>query len=715
MSSEADICIIGRTDFTVGMGQTALCFAELLSQAYDVCFLPTNPTEGEKLNLPSGRALRLVKAADGCRVTIFTDVLWNGVKDSNYRLVPQSGLRIAYFVFDSDAIPGRWVEILNGIFDIGLVPSPHLIQASKDSGVEIPIEYLPIALDLEDLLVEPVVPAKKNKTVFGSLAAFHPRKAHDVVIRSFFSAFGNSPSVQLRLRSNINFEGTKERLQNLVEALGANNISIEQKSTNAFEKNEFLRALDVYVSGSRGEGYSIGPREALALGKLVVLSEVGGHRVLRSSEGIFLVPAPIKLPAIYPEIDGMLVGNQFGVEESAFSDALKSAQVMSLQKSTSNSASERRRLASEFSYSSQLPNYLSAINSRDSLFRKSTPSTVGMDSAYCSVAERKIGPYLSKFHKKHRRIVVAHDGGFYSVFNVFMSHLVWDTYEPSISMVLPDWDVSRIMNYRSLNKFTSFCYGKPEDGNIWLKLFRAPYGLSEESLNDPQFLYSQSLPVSATYNEDREPLLTYKHAYKLYRTADFQRWRLLYNRIYSEQIQLQDHLQSEIDAAHKNWFDGRLMIGVHIRHPSHSIEQPNAQIATVGRYVQTIRDLLVTRGMSDQDAQWGLFLATDQDSVVQQMRDLWGDRVHYFNDVKRTSETQDLLHGKLDPKEKMMEGFQVQHLTAQDPTQWNWRMAWEVIRDTMCLAKCSHLLHVTSNVSTAVSYMNPRIELVYVQ
>ena len=40
-------------------------------------------------------------------------------------------------------------------------------------------------------------------------------------------------------------------------------------------------------------------------------------------------------------------------------------------------------------------------------------------------------------------------------------------------------------------------------------------------------------------------------------------------------------------------------------------------------------------------------------------------------------------------------------------------MAREVVRDAWLMAKCDVLLHVVSNVSTAVSYTNPDVEMVF--
>ena len=91
----------------------------------------------------------------------------------------------------------------------------------------------------------------------------------------------------------------------------------------------------------------------------------------------------------------------------------------------------------------------------------------------------------------------------------------------------------------------------------------------------------------------------------------------------------------------------------------------------------------------------------------------FGDHVAFFSDVRRTESREDGQYQSLGESDKLKEGHQVQHLAAADPASWSSRLAWEVIRDAYAMARCDALLHVVSNVSTAVSYINPRIEMIF--
>jgi hypothetical protein len=252
-----------------------------------------------------------------------------------------------------------------------------------------------------------------------------------------------------------------------------------------------------------------------------------------------------------------------------------------------------------------------------------------------------------------------------------------------------------------------------EEGNAWSKLFEPLFGLSDAEMDDPDILYRNACRPEHVFNEKREPLLTYKHAYKLYQSPSFHAWRRQYHRVWRDHIALRPGLAAEIEAARKAHLNAPVVIGAHVRHPSHALEQPSAQIAYGEQYIEAVRRQVAARGVPPESDEWRVFLATDQERVVRQFTEAFGARVFCFADVKRTTVEDDARYDSLSADMKVKEGHQIQHLVAATPERWSSRMAWEIIRDASMLAACHALLHVTSNVSTAVAYMNPDVELVY--
>ena len=711
----AEICIIGRCDFATGIGAMTYAACEMLSRAYPTCLLPTEPHRRSEaaVILPNGRRMPVCSDLAAMKVVLFCDVLWNGAYDRNFLLVPEGALRIAWIVFDSDELPDMWVQILNHRFDLVLTTSPHVMDTALRSGVTTPCACLPIALDLAASLAQPIQRRRPGRVRFGSVAAFHPRKGIETLTEGFLRAFAGHPDVELVLHSNLSFGDVKERVTGLIQDIGGTNVTVTHEDLSADQKDRLIRSFDVLVNCSRGEAYSIGPREALAFGSALVLSDVGGHRDLAGLPGVFLIPAALDVPARYPEIDGAVFGRQRAVTVPDVERTLHLARDFVLSEAFGRTIRDRRAAAADWSFDGLATAFASLLDARLPQFRRPTPAlpAVVIPPAAQAVAEVHLGARADRLSHINRVTQLAHDGGFFSVFNAYISHLAWQQREDRCHAVLPDWDVGRMLERQGTARMVSFCYGQPEDGNLWCHLFEPPFGFTDADLNDPAVLYRRAVRPPFIHNERCEPQMTYVHAYRLYQSRPFAAWRRQYHAVFARHIRLRAPLQADVDAFALRHFSGRFVIGAHVRHPSHTVEQPGGVIAHEDAYVDRIRGELARRGLGGDG--WTVFLATDQDRVVDRFRTEFGDRVVYLTDVRRTREAEDAEFDQLSLAEKNQDGHQLQHLVAADPGAWSVDMAKEIVRDAWLMARCNVLLHVVSNVSTAVSYMNPDLDLVF--
>ncbi len=711
------VCVIGRCTFGSGIGATTYAACELLGRTHAVSIFPTEIEHRalKEVTLPNGTAVPVCMDLSTVQVIFYTDVLWNGAHDFNYTLIPDSALRIAHVAWDSDELLPEWVEIMNERLDFVFFMNRTLEEAARRSGVQIGVGTLPLALDIEGLLSRPRKVPLAKPLRFLSVAAFHARKGVETLVDGFIQAFGDNPDVELTIHSNLAIGPCLDRVREKVKRSHATNVVISDQALSEAQKNDLIEACDVFVNCSRGEGFSIGPREALALGKVLVITDVGGHKDLYGTPGVFTIPAQIAMPARYPEIDHLIAGRQFGATVCDVQASLQEAFDFVSSDESARTAGARRTLAAEFSFTTLAHDYARIVDVDTPLFRplaRGSKFTRWPETFALQQTER-LGRRNALLPEADRTIVQAHDGGFFSIFNVFMSHLVWDQRDPRCHMVLPDWNVSRMMARNDNRPFISFCYGKPEDGNVWTRLFEPLFGLSTAEMNDHNFLYAKRKPPEAFWNEHREPQLTYVHAYKLYHSGQFQRIRRQYHAVLKQHIRLLPDFQAEVDAFAQTRFVGKFMIAAHVKHPSHVIEQPGGEIAHTETYITAIRRELKRREIAFSSPGWGIFLATDQDRVVHRLRSEFGDRVACYDDVRRTRAHEDAHFDRLSRSEQSAEGFQVQHLVASNPANWSVRMAWEVLRDAMTMARCNVLLHIVSNVSTAVSYINPEIELIF--
>ncbi len=709
-----DVCVLGSTNFATGIGMVGFGAAEMFARSFNTGYRPLGAQQDwpDFVTLPNGRLVSVCREMDAARVFVFTGVLWNGVEDFNYRLVPKHGLRLAHVHFDSDRLPSQWVEILNECFDVVMVSSGHMVESLHSSGVNRPVSVIPVALDMDGLLAEPG-PTPVGATVrFCSIGAFHPRKGADLLIEGFARAFNNRSDVELTVHSNLSFGTTVDRLQDRVEDLKLENVKISHSHLTDKETQALIRRSHVLVNCSGGEGYSIPPRQALAFGKALVITAVGGHLDLLGPPGVFAIPTHLRVPARYPEIDNALFGQRGQPQVEDIAAQLQAGFEYVRGPNYVGQAAERRDRAAEFTFSRlELP-YCELVDSGIRRFRPDAPShpiaNIPVEAAV--TATKLVGCRGERLHDPGKRVVLAHDGGFFSVFNVFLSHLVWDLRDPRCHLVLPDWDVQRMMRIRGVHSFTSFCYGRPGDGNLWTKLFEAPYGLPKELLEDESFLWADSRQPEALFNERREPTLTYVHAFRLYRSPDFAAIRRQYHRAFREHVHPLPHLLGQVEAETRS-FEGRFMIGAHVRHPSHAVEQPGGAVPTFESYVDRVKALLRSRDLPLDSDGWGVFRATDQDRVVVRFQEEFGDRVHAFHGVRRTRSEEDQRFEGLAAADQIRDGNQLQHLVAADRSSWSPTMAEEVLRDALVLARCKVLLHVVSNVATAVAFMNPSLEM----
>ncbi|WP_213815932.1 glycosyltransferase [Glaciihabitans sp. dw_435] len=727
------ICVIGRTGFQSGIGTVTAAAAELLSRRYDVSiYEPRAPAAdgGSAVELPSGRVVPLVSRPDDFAVYFFTDVLWNGFSDTNYQSVPEGGFRIAHMAYDSDILPEEWVRILNERFDLALFSSEYLLGVAAASGVTIPTAFLPIGLDLEPMLARRYRAPMPNVTRFGTISAFHTRKGLDLLVEAFLREFGGDPSAELVIHSNLAFGDVYARVKSLMVSAGATNVHVQNSDLSVEAKNDLIDSFDVYVNVSVGEGYSIGPREALALGKSLVLSNIAAHEDMQGLPGVFAIEPIGYQPAVYPEIENRIMGRQSLLDVASIQKSLRLAKGFASSPEIATTSAVRRRRAGAFSFTTLESEYAAFVDPDSAWAAKlaAASHTEEVDVATSTLTDDLVDPIAATaavpraraFAGRHgtklgaRKIVVpAHDGGFFSVFNTYFTHLVWGTIDNEAALVLPDWRAEGVIERAKGEPVVSYCYGKPYDGNVWLKMFEPVFDLSADELNDPERLYAGAELPEPPFNHVREPNLTYVNAHNLYTAHDFYRFRKQYNTVLDRHVRLVPEYRSEIDTFVNDQISGRFTIGVHVKHPSHAVEQVGGAMADRFAYVTRVRDELARRGINPSDEGWAVFVATDQERVTQLFHEEFGNHVVAFNDVVRSSSETDDEFDLLSDDEKLQDGHQLQHQMAANTKNWSHRLAWEVWRDAEALAASDVVIHAVSNVATAVAYMNPNNEMRY--
>ncbi len=297
------LTVVGSVDMADGLGKQSAELIDILKDDITIGFKSCFP----KINLegtPPG--IRAILKNTHCpigKVIIYEEQL--GPRALTFQTVikglsNQTSIRIAYSMFESSLIPPEWVVALNYYFDAVAVPDKFLIDVYKNSGVNIPIFELPLGLNLEQFFNAPLKNKKNSPMVFANFSAALPRKNQLALIKAFYQAFGNSQDVRLRLNSRNGTQDCITAIRDEIRKLGVTNVEFTQMKMDKDLYFTRFQSVDCYVSLSSGEGFSIQPREAMALGIPVIATDNTGQSTICATNLVRKVPSLKGIPAFYP-------------------------------------------------------------------------------------------------------------------------------------------------------------------------------------------------------------------------------------------------------------------------------------------------------------------------------------------------------------------------------------------------------------------------------
>lgn len=323
-AKEYDLTLIGRVVNADGLCRIPITLIDILHNDLAINHIqPFNqPINAQEIKDEVKEVLFNPDKTPG-NVSLIVDGLWSNV-NSTYVYVPESRIKISYSMFESDRIPAMWVEILNNYFDAVVVPDSFLKETYFLSGVKIPIFVLPICLDLNEFLNKKRANRPRNPFTFGCTASGVPHKNQLMLIQAFIEEFGNTPEVTLRLTCRGITHEIYHAWHNLIQDYGCTNIQFNIGALDNNQYLEFMDSLDCYVNISKGEGFSIGPREALALGIPSILTNNSAQKTICSNGLVRQVTSDIaELPPSEYSFFGDNIGLFYNCKLEDVKDALR--------------------------------------------------------------------------------------------------------------------------------------------------------------------------------------------------------------------------------------------------------------------------------------------------------------------------------------------------------------------------------------------------------
>jgi glycosyltransferase involved in cell wall biosynthesis len=137
----------------------------------------------------------------------------------------------------------------------------------------------------------------------------------------FAESFGNNDKVKLKIHGR--FGSYQNQVEQHAKKLNLKNLELTSGPMSSEKYDEFLESLDCIVFVSKGEGYSITPREMLALGKPVILSNNTAHRTICKTGFVKQIESNIKQPAKYEIFQNQQIGYYFDCEKKNIIDAMR--------------------------------------------------------------------------------------------------------------------------------------------------------------------------------------------------------------------------------------------------------------------------------------------------------------------------------------------------------------------------------------------------------
>lgn len=288
--SVPDFTIVGFFEAEDGIGKIPLTILETLGDKVSSNIISTRPKPNAGMEITS-RAVACINNPDkeNGRVAMLTDLLWGlGGKPSD--MMPKNSIvKLAFSMLETTQIPSKWVKILNEEFDAVVVPDIFVSKMYQESGVLIPIFVLPLPMILDPYFARiPHSELPSKPFVFGDTSA---NKNPVPLIRAFAKAFRNDPDVLLLLRAgHLN----RAPIDAIINKYKLSTVIIEDGKIPLSQFIDRLQACDCFVNLSYGEGFSYIPRECLALGLPVIITNNTASSTICESGWVCGIPSTRK-------------------------------------------------------------------------------------------------------------------------------------------------------------------------------------------------------------------------------------------------------------------------------------------------------------------------------------------------------------------------------------------------------------------------------------
>ncbi len=189
----------------------------------------------------------------------------------------QGGRRVGWTMLEVTGLPQAWVEGCNRMDEVW-VPASFNVQTFRDSGVTVPIEVMPLGVDIDYYNPEIMGFRPSSRYTFLSVFEWGERKAPEVLLRAFTEEFKESDDVLLLL-SVFNRDpqvDVEREISRLDLPRSAPVVVLTNPRFATYQMGSLYRSADCFVLPTRGEGWGMPVMEAMASGLPAIATDWSG-------------------------------------------------------------------------------------------------------------------------------------------------------------------------------------------------------------------------------------------------------------------------------------------------------------------------------------------------------------------------------------------------------------------------------------------------------
>jgi len=215
---------------------------------------------------------------------------------------PGKGKYFAFPFFEVDSFNSREIHSLQFPDEI-IVSSSWAKQILQQNKIDKPIHVVPLGVDLSKFNYQQQNKTKNSndKYIFCTIGKWEKRKAHDIIIKCFNSAFENTDNVELWMVTHNPFLNKTEEhswLQQIESCKLKSKIKVFPRLKDHNTVAEIISYSNCGIYISRGEGWNMELLETMAMNKPVIVSDYSAHTEYCNKDNSFLVDMTETEPAI---------------------------------------------------------------------------------------------------------------------------------------------------------------------------------------------------------------------------------------------------------------------------------------------------------------------------------------------------------------------------------------------------------------------------------